>query len=262
MRSSPKCEQADHGVALLNTNQTVPEQLRQVLNLTEQAAAHVGLSAELLDDAFEVLTSLLSGSNQQDSMELLITLTEARDTCQRLIDSLTRARSDVETILTRVTRLIGDGIARDQAVQHVQKNIAAGIKGTQAQGAWIRPDGSTEDLHSGDHPPWFEVAKSELTKMGGPNGRKLARLARHVEVRLIFQLRHEILTGKRDKDIPVNETLVMDRPPCFAPPQPPAPFSCHYQLGNIIRVALPAGSTLTVMTSDGKVRVYPKEAKQ
>lgn len=122
--------------------------------------------------------------------------------------------------------------------------------GTPTRGVWVRPDGNTEEIHSGTGTAWYEPAERELRQLGGPAGRALARLATHVEVQFLFRMRKLGIT---------EATLVLDREPCGTPPRRPAPFTCDAQLGNLIRVLLPAGARLTVIDPGGVAWSYPKE---
>jgi hypothetical protein len=239
-------------------------ELRAALDTMAAARMHAVEAQARLADALTTFRLHTTGSSQPAVPQAIASFEAGITKVEEAIATFGQLEQLISHVLSNLT---GAEPANSSADAPGPSTAEVGRRGSQladgrARGVRIRQDGTTETLYSGDGPPWYETARAALATLGGPNGRKLARLARHVEVRLVFMLLAEIEAGDRPADQPVRETVVMDRPPCSAPPQPPTPFSCHYQLGNIIRAVLPSGSTLTVIDADGSMWVYPKETKR
>lgn len=114
--------------------------------------------------------------------------------------------------------------------------------GGQAQGEWVRSDGSSVPVASGRGDELYEAAARFVADGNAP--RPATRLATHVEVKIAMAMREQ---GLRD------ETVVIDRQVCGTREfDREAPFTCDKYLATF----LPPGARLRVEQPDGTVSEY------
>ncbi|MGW4395129.1 DddA-like double-stranded DNA deaminase toxin [Amycolatopsis nivea] len=118
----------------------------------------------------------------------------------------------------------------------------AAVAGGQAQGEWVRSDGTSVPVASGRNDPLYDAAVRFVADSDAP--RPATRLATHVEVKVAMAMREQ---GLRD------ETVVIDRQVCGTREfDREAPFTCHKYLTRF----LPPGARLRVEQPDGTVSEY------
>jgi SCP1.201-like deaminase len=247
----------------------VAEGLHRVLAILDTAIHHARQSELLCGDASQIWHEATDGSVSDEVGEVSQSWRLTADRTSEVIHCLIAAHNRVSRYLDKLT---GTGCASPVAaepggpvcdvrpvherqpdkVREVQRRVGRGTRGSQARGAWLKPNGEVEDVRSGEDTPWFTETERVLRELGGVQGQRLARLAVHIEVQFLVRMK-----GRK-----ANETLILDRDPCGVPPDKPLPFTCDSQLGNLIRNLLEPGSTLTVVDPDGRLWKYPKEKKR
>lgn len=127
--------------------------------------------------------------------------------------------------------------------------LAPPVPGGRTAGVWIDASGREHDLISGNRDEWFATAADYARQRGWVKGRAVLGLARHVEVKFAMRLRarHAL---RRPSDPPIDETIVIDRPPCGI--SAPGDWTCDATLDDW----LPPGATLTVIDRDGNRYTY------
>ncbi|WP_158684574.1 DddA-like double-stranded DNA deaminase toxin [Amycolatopsis orientalis] len=136
-----------------------------------------------------------------------------------------------------------DPPARAERVAQARARVGrAEVAGGQAQGEWVRSDGSSVPVASGRGDDGYESAARFVAEGHAP--RPAARLATHIEVKIAMAMREQ---GLRD------ETVVIDRQVCGTREfDREAPFTCDKYLARF----LPPGARLRVEQPDGTVSEY------
>lgn len=136
-----------------------------------------------------------------------------------------------------------------ETIRAVHESVGPGVGGARTEGAWVRSDGTTEMLCSGNRTAWFPATEAALTGIGG---REMAGvLARHNEMQFVVRMS----TLGIDRAI-----LALDRPPCGSGP-PVLKWQCHRRLPAVIRALCP-GATLTVVSPDGQRWEYSEKGRR
>ncbi|WP_328610382.1 hypothetical protein OG943_15020 [Amycolatopsis sp. NBC_00345] len=221
-----------HGLALIATAQTA------------LAAAH-----GLIGGAGPIWGQSVEGTNDPDAGQLAALAESVATGVGRCHAATTHA----EQLLAGYLGTLGvdkptgkpapDPPTRAERVAQARARVGrAEVAGGQAQGEWVRSDGTSVAVASGRGDPQYEAAARFVAESNAP--RPATRLATHVEVKIAMAMREQ---GLRD------ETVVIDRQVCGTREfDREAPFTCDKYLSRF----LPPGARLRVVQPDGTVSEY------
>ncbi|SFQ22776.1 SCP1.201-like deaminase [Amycolatopsis arida] len=238
-----------------------------VLTLVERCRVALREAAAALEEAGTVLEPLTRGTADCEFGQLpavaarsaadLDRLTEPLDTVNRhlraYLDRLGATRpppsnptapmsaGPVKSTSTEVPPHLAERVERSRA------RVGQRPPGTvPARGEWLRSDGWTVRMASGDSDEHFRAGQRFVLDHLPPAKRPAEQLARHVEVKVAMAMRREGLT---------DETVVIDRQVCGTRDfdrRRNYSFTCDRYLSEF----LAPGARLRVVQGDGTIRVY------
>jgi hypothetical protein len=239
------------------TVQDLARELRRVLDLLDQATTHAARAAADLDGSLASWTRLMSSSAAPESGQVAASLTSSAG-------RVDKARAALTTATTLVQRYLQHILGPQEPATHVQPRpsrtpghrplperisesrarVGARPTRTPTSGEWVRSDGATLRINSGDSDRWYpEVVAFIRTRLPERYRRALA-VATHCEAKVAIAMRD----GWTD-----SENVVVDKTVCGT-----RTFDSHqmWTCDKLLPVLLPPGARLTVMQGDGTARTY------
>jgi hypothetical protein len=114
---------------------------------------------------------------------------------------------------------------------------------------WVDAKGTDHELTSGNRDRWHTLAADFARQRGWSRGSSVLGLTRHVEIKFAMRMR-EMDATRRPGDPLLEETIVIDRPPCGVGST--VDWTCETRLPDF----LPPGASLTVIDRAGNQYTY------